>query len=59
MNDDSLMPFGIHKDKRLKDIPDDYLLWLYGEIDPNKYPELAAYLKDNIEAIKSNIYRNK
>lgn len=59
MNDESIMPFGIHKDKKLKDVPDEYLLWLYGEIDPNRHPELAAYLKDNIDAIKSNLKSTK
>lgn len=28
-NDESIMPFGIHKGKALANIPDHYLKWLY------------------------------
>lgn len=52
MNDDSIMPFGIHQGKRLADVPDKYLLWLY----ENKkcFGDLKAYIEDNLDAIKQN-----
>ncbi len=28
-----LMPFGLHKDKKIEDIPFDYIWWLYHEVD--------------------------
>lgn len=54
MNDQSIMPFGFHKGKKLEDVPDEYLLWLWdrGQI----FGELKAYIEDNLEAIKLNIH---
>lgn len=50
MTDESLMPFGIHKGKRLIDVPAKYLIWLYEE---NKcYGQLKDYIADNMEALK-------
>lgn len=52
MNDESLMPFGKHKDKRLIDVPDSYLLWLLRQDwVEEKYPELWAYLIENQDAL--------
>ena len=48
MTDDSIMPFGTHKGKKLEDVPAQYLLWLYDqEIDG----ELKDYIEDNIEVL--------
>jgi uncharacterized protein (DUF3820 family) len=55
-DDETIMPFGVHKGKKLKDVPDDYLLFLYQST--NIYGELKDYIKDNLEAIKENI-KNK
>lgn len=30
-NDETIMPFGKHKGEKLVDVPDDYLLWFWGE----------------------------
>lgn len=43
MTDDSLMPFGKHKGKPLRDVPDGYLLQLY---DAKK---LSGQLKEYVE----------
>jgi len=45
------MPFGIHKGKKLIDVPGKYLLWLYNE--GNCFGEFQDYLEDNIEAFKN------
>jgi len=47
LTDSSLMPFGVHKDKQLVDVPAQYLLWLLntGLKDGN--------LKDYILDVKS------
>ncbi|PPL04962.1 Putative quorum-sensing-regulated virulence factor [Parapedobacter indicus] len=50
MTDASLMPFGIHKGKRLIDVPAKYLIWLY---DENKCSgALKDYIEDNMDALK-------
>ena len=54
MNDNSLMPFGKHKGKKLANVPAQYLLWclVQGDIK-TKYPELIEYIEDNYEILKS------
>lgn len=39
------MPFGVHKGKRLDDIPSDYLLWL-GCLNDLRQPLLGAVLRE-------------
>lgn len=58
MNDNSEIPFGIHKGKKLANVPPDYLIWLY---ENNKcYGELRAYIKENLDVLKDEIaYKNK
>lgn len=60
INDDHIMPFGKHTGKRLGDIPDDYLIWLYGELNKTRklyvdQKKVWSYLVDNIDAIKNNL----
>jgi uncharacterized protein (DUF3820 family) len=50
LTDNSLMPYGIHKGKKMVDIPAKYLLWLY---DNNKCNmDVKFYIEDNIDALK-------
>ncbi len=51
--DQSLMPFGKHKDKKLADVPDEYLLWLYD--NAKSWGQLKIYLRENIDAIRQNV----
>lgn len=37
MDDNDLMPFGKHKGKKLMDVPDDYLIWLYQNITDKEH----------------------
>lgn len=53
MDDNSIMPFGKHKGKILKDVPDEYLLYIYEE-DIAK-GDLKEYIIDNLNAIKHNL----
>ncbi len=49
MNDESVMLFGVHKGKRLIDIPGKYLLWL---LDNQKaHGELKKYIEDNLDVL--------
>lgn len=46
LTDDSKMPFGMHKNKRLEDVPASYLLWL--ENNGTSVPKnLLNYIADN------------
>jgi uncharacterized protein (DUF3820 family) len=49
MKDEDLMPFGIHKGKKMIDVPADYLLWL---LETNKCSgEVRAYILDVKDAL--------
>jgi len=51
--DTDIMPFGKHKGKRIVDVPDKYLLWLYFE--GKSIPEpISNYIRDNLDAIIKN-----
>lgn len=32
LEDDSMMPFGIHEGKTMEEVPAEYLLWLHGNL---------------------------
>jgi uncharacterized protein (DUF3820 family) len=50
------MPYGIHKGKKMANVPDEYLRWLY---DNNRCSgEVRRYIVENMDAIKENIKRN-
>ena len=50
LTDESLMPFGQHKGKKLVNVPDTYLMWLY---ENNKaHGDLKEYIEDNLDVIK-------
>lgn len=58
MNDESIMPFGSHKGKKLANVPAEYLLYIYENYQ--LYSNLKQYIEDNLEVIKSQIdYVNK
>lgn len=55
MTDQSLMPFGKHKDEKLGDVPGGYLLWAYNEKDlMDRYPGLYLYIKSNMRIISQD-----
>lgn len=51
MTDESLMPFGKHKGKKLGNVDAGYLLWLYN--DGLKAGTLRDYIEDNLEALRN------
>lgn len=55
MTDASLMPFGIHKGKRLIDVPAKYLIWLYDEKKCSG--PLKDYIEGNMDALKKEAKR--
>lgn len=50
--DETPMPFGKHKDKKLKDVPASYLIYIEGELRRDDWRELQAYIKKNMETLK-------
>lgn len=51
MDDNSVMPYGIHKGKKLANVPAQYLIWLY---ENNKCSgEVREYIKENLEVLKN------
>jgi len=53
LTDESKMPYGIHKDEEMANVPDSYLKWLY---DNDKCSgEVKEYIEDNAELLKVEI----
>lgn len=53
LNDNSEMPFGVHKGKKMANVPASYLLWLYREKSPPS--EIRRYIEENIDALEQEI----
>jgi uncharacterized protein (DUF3820 family) len=43
LDDDSIMPFGKHKGKRLGEIPDSYFRWFLQQDWCDQWPDLVEY----------------
>lgn len=57
MKDTDLMPWGVHKGKRMIDVPASYLRWL---IESNKCSgEVKKYIEDNLDIINVQAKLNK
>lgn len=52
---DTRMSFGIHKGKRMTNVPGEYLLWLYEQPWAPDWPGLYAYLKTILPALQETI----
>lgn len=53
MESDSKMPFGVHKGKKLANVPASYLLWLF---DNNKcFGSLKNYIRSNLEVLREEV----
>jgi hypothetical protein len=58
MTDESPMPFGKYKGKKMSEVPDYYLLWVWDNIQDLRDP-LKSYIANNLEAIRVNIQRSQ
>lgn len=55
MDDDSLMPFGNHKDTPMRDVPARYLDWLSGQPWIGQWPLVLEYINENRDVIDSEL----
>jgi len=53
LTDESPMPFGIHKDEKMANVPGHYLMWLYDNNKCNR--EVQEYIEDNMDVLKHEI----
>lgn len=49
LHDDSIMPFGKYKGKRLGEVPDSYLLWFLKQDWCDEWPDLVEYANECVE----------
>ncbi len=54
LTDNSLMPFGVHKGKKMADVPAQYLLWIY-----EQNLDVMNYIKENMDVLRQEIKKKK
>lgn len=57
LTDESKMPFGKYKDKRMIDVPAPYLLWLFNE--GCDHEGVRQYIHNNLQVLKAEAGRVK
>lgn len=57
MKDSDLMPFGKYKGEKLGDVPAEYLLWVFDNVNrPGEmFQSVRQYIKDNLKALEKEI----
>lgn len=51
--DETVMPFGQHRGKKLANVPAEYLIFMYDEGRLNSNPEIKGYVKENYDILYS------
>lgn len=61
MTDDTPMPFGKHKGRRLEDVPANYLLWLGSNLEPTDQTRTALlhYIVENQAALEHEVLQRQ
>jgi uncharacterized protein (DUF3820 family) len=55
MTDNDLMPFGVHKGKKMCNVPDSYLKWLY---ESNLcFGAIKKYIEENAQSLNLTIQK--
>jgi uncharacterized protein (DUF3820 family) len=49
LTDESIMPWGIHKGKKMANVPASYLLWLYN--NDKCFGNVKFYIKENLDVL--------
>ncbi len=56
MNDQSIMPFGAHKGKKLANVPASYFIYLWEQATWfSKTSDLGKYIEDNLDDLKKEL----
>lgn len=50
------MPFGLHKDKPMQDVPVKYLHWLWQNGMKYEKSSVANYIRTNLDVLKTENY---
>jgi hypothetical protein len=53
ITDNTPMPFGKHRGKKMANVPAPYLLWLHNSICD--HPGVRKYINDNLEGLKKEV----
>lgn len=56
LNEHSPMPYGKYKGRKIRDVPADYLLWLY--YNDRASPSIKQYIEENIEDLENRAFEN-
>ena len=57
MDDNTIITFGMHKGKKLANVPAGYLLWLYNS--GKAKGELKAYIEENKEVLEIELEKQE
>ena len=56
LHSDMLMPFGKHRGKKLKEVPIDYLFWVYTNMEKKDWNRgVLVYIKKNLERLQKKL----
>jgi len=62
LTDQSLMPFGDHRNRKMEDVPADYLLWLYDSMRKDANATISGarlavfnYIEENYSALVKDV----
>ena len=55
MDDNTIITFGMHKGKKLANVPAGYLIWLYES--GRAKGELRQYIEENMDVLKTELER--
>jgi hypothetical protein len=58
LTDKDIMPFGKHQGKLMGNVPSNYLMWLWDNVE-NRKGDVFDYIKDNWDVIVAQIKRDK
>jgi hypothetical protein len=56
--DETPMPFGMHRGKKLIDVPASYLIYIEGQLKRDDWRELQQYIKDNRDVLEKEAKEN-
>jgi uncharacterized protein (DUF3820 family) len=56
LTDESPMPYGKHKDKRMDKVPAHYLIWLYDNDKASK--PVREYIEENMDVLNHEIKKS-